>query len=107
MTSRLKWFGPVVGLMLLLLMSVAVVSAQQEDTKAGNMLTGTISGDAQKGWTLIEEESGDSVMLKGSVKFADYVGTRVIATGKWSEDGKYFEVSRLDKAPKAGPAPGR
>ncbi|HEX2465358.1 MAG TPA: hypothetical protein VHR17_12115 [Thermoanaerobaculia bacterium] len=110
MTARLNWFGAAFGFMLLLLVSVAVVSAQQEGAKpaaAQETLTGTLSGDATKGWTLVEDESGDSIKLKGSVKFADHVGHKVAVTGKWSDDGKgnkYFEVAKLEMAPTA-PAP--
>ena len=111
MNARLNWFGAAFGFMLLLLVSVAVVSAaQQEGAKpaaAQETLTGTLGGDATKGWTLVEDESGDSIKLKGSVKFADHVGHKVTLTGKWSDDGKgnkYFEVAKLEMAPTA-PAP--
>jgi hypothetical protein len=96
--------------MLLLLVSVAVVSAQQEGAQpaaAQETLTGTIGGDAQKGFVLVEDESGDSIKLKGSVKFAEHIGHKVTVVGKWSDDGKgtkYFEVSSLEMAP-AAPAP--
>lgn len=109
MNNRLNWFGAAFGFMLLMLVSVAVVSAQQpaQPAAAQETLTGTLSGDATKGWTLVEDESGDSIKLKGSVKFADHVGHKVSLTGKWSDDGKgdkYFEVAKLEMAPTA-PAP--
>ncbi len=52
MNARLNWFGAAFGFMLLLLVSVAVVSAaQQEGAKpaaAQETLTGTLGGDAKR-----------------------------------------------------------
>jgi hypothetical protein len=61
-------------------------------------LIGLLSVDANGDYVLVEEQSGDSIMLRGPAKLADHIGETVKVTGMWvdaSEDS-YFEVTAVE-----------
>lgn len=103
MTHRAKrlWIALAVAL-LALLPAASLMAHDDKPADEEITLTGQLSYDQDmEAYVLIEEESGDSIVLTGSVDFAEHDGSKVSLTGKWAEDSEgfqYFEVSRIDPA---------
>lgn len=101
-TFSAKRLGIALAVALLALLPVASATAQDDMPAADEeiTLTGQLSFDEEmEAYVLIEEESGDSIVLSGSVDFTQHDGSKVSVTGKWTEDSEgfqYFEVSRID-----------
>ncbi len=100
--NRLQWLGSALAVALLVLGTASVVVAQEEEASAEEVtLTGRLSGDEESGYMLIEQESGETIALKGPRELASHVGSTVTVTGKWAEDtqgNRYFAVSKVEKA---------
>lgn len=69
-------------------------AAQQEQVT----LTGQLAAGERGGFVLVEQESGDSVVLRGPVELADYVGSKVQVTGTWVEESEatYLQVATIE-----------
>lgn len=108
MKHRANRFGVALAVALLALLPLlgAVAAWAQDEKPAGGdeeiTLTGQLSFDEDMdGYVLLEAESGESIVLSGSVDFAEHNDTKVEVTGKWAEDSegfRYFEVSKIDPA---------
>jgi hypothetical protein len=91
--------GLAVGLVVLAGVGLAAANEKAGETTS---LVGCLDTDAGGSITLVEQESGEQVALKGAndVRLDDHVGHTVKVTGKWIEDEKqyrrYFEVSAID-----------
>jgi hypothetical protein len=95
MRHRLNGYGVALAAVLLVLAPAAALLAAEEEAVS---LTGQLTTDEAGAYVLIEQESGDSIVLRGSSELADHVGSMVKITGKWAEDSegyKYFEVSKV------------
>lgn len=99
---RKNLFATVLTIALLALAPTAAVLAQEAATEEmETTLTGQLAGDAESGYTLTEQESGDEVVLQGEVDFASHVGSSVKVTGTWANDAegnRYLEVSGIEAA---------
>jgi len=83
--------------------STAVVMAEETQDQPQTLI-GQLSRNADSGqYSLIEQESGDEVRLRGPDSLASHIGEAVKVTGKWAkdQDGDYFEVVMVEKAEKA------
>jgi hypothetical protein len=61
-------------------------------------LSGCLTKVGQDSFTLVEQESGDRITVKGPVELLDHVGHTVEVTGTWSEDSsahRYFKVTKV------------
>lgn len=105
MTHRKNRIRTILAVACLALLTAAALPAQQDPMPNDEeiTLTGQLSyvedGDA---YVLVEQDSGDSIILEGTVDFASHVDTTVDVTGKWAEDSegnRYFKVSRIEAAP--------
>ena len=120
MRNRAKLAGTVIAMALLVAGFPALVAAQDE----GGPQTAaypqreiappvTVTGMVQAGtdgYLLVDQESGDSIALKGKKKkLAAQEGSNVTLTGYWKKDDpstKVFRVSKVEPAPAAvEPAP--
>jgi hypothetical protein len=73
-------------------------------------LTGMLESDGAGGWTLVDQASGDSIVLKKkSKKLAEHEGAPVTVTGRWKggdETSKTFKASaRSTRARGSRPCP--
>lgn len=102
MKHRAKWLGAALAVALLALAPATAVLAQEGMSADEEVtLTGQLTTDDAGGYVLVEQESGDSITLAGSVDFAEHVDSTVNVTGKWAEDSegyRYFEVSYIESA---------
>jgi hypothetical protein len=66
-------------------------------------VTGMLQSDDADGYVLVDQESGDSIALKGKKKkLAKHEGTAVTLTGRWRDNDpstKMFRVSKVEAAP--------
>lgn len=103
---RLNRYGLVVfAVALLALGTVAMVAAQDEGGMESDSvtLTGQLNQSDDGGYTLIEPESGEEIVVDGP-GLADHVGEKVTVTGTWStdEDGNtYLAVSTVESSAEA------
>lgn len=99
MRHRVNRYGVALAAVLLVLAPAATLMAANEEEEVS--LTGQLTTDEAGAYVLIEQESGDSIALRGVSELADHVGSMVKVTGKWAEDSegyKYFEVSKVAPA---------
>jgi hypothetical protein len=64
-------------------------------------LTGMLHGDGAGGFTLVDQTSGESIVLKKKAKKLEKLdGKTVMVTGRWKgdESSKTFKVSKVEEA---------
>ena len=96
----------VVFSLALLVLAVGAAAAGQANNdddklKMKTTLTGQLSKNTDGDFLLVEQESGDQVLLKGSEQqLEEHVGHAVTVTGKWDKEvGKdCFRVSSVERA---------
>lgn len=92
----------VLSLALLALGSANMIVAQEAEEEGEILLTGRVGENAAGQFVLIDPESGDQVVLRGSEEeLAEHIGVDVIVSGSWAEDydgTKYFAVSAVEAA---------
>ena len=84
-----------------LVLAFAGTAVHADGDKDPITLVGELAESEAGGYLLIEQESGDSIAVSGSVMFGDHVGETVKLTGKWveEEDGyRSFKVSKIEPA---------
>lgn len=86
---------------LVLAVGAASADLNNEKLKMKTSLTGQLSKNIDGDFLLVEQESGDQVLLKGSEQqLEDHVGHSVTVTGKWDKEAEKdcFRVSRVERA---------
>lgn len=96
--QSLKAVAAVAGLLLGLVTAAGAVQ-QQSTEEEPITLIGTVSVDGAGGYVLVEEQSGDSIALRGPSRLADFAGAFVKVSGRWVDDpdGAYFMVATIEK----------
>lgn len=104
--SRARLVLGLVALTVLALAPIEVASAAAETPKE-ETLTGMVSRNEAGRFVLVEEESGNSVLLESAEPqvLADNEGLRVSVTGRWSASRETFLVSKVTPAPADAPVP--
>lgn len=88
-------------LVLGLVTAVGAAAAQQgAEGEIVVTLVGVLSIDGSGGYILVEQQSGDSIILRGPDALAEHVGDMVRVTGSWVDepDVSYFEVMSIEVA---------
>ncbi len=77
---------------------------ESERTMAAEItLVGQLSETEEGDFVLVEQESGDEIVVRGPETLADYLGQTVKITGTWAKDDagvEYFAASTIE-APEA------
>ena len=92
----------VFSLVLLVLGSAGMAVAQEAEAEEEILLTGRVGENAAGQFVLIDSESGNEIVLRGSEEeLAEQIGADVTVSGRWAEDEngiKYFAVSAVEPA---------
>ena len=103
MRQNLQRLGVVFTLALALLLlgpAAGISTLQAEDEQMETTLSGQLSKNEAGSYVLVEQDSGDEVLLEGPETLEEHLGAKVKVTGRWDKNDAgqdIFKVSAVER----------